>query len=86
MADVGFLENHKLRFTMPLSARSRCDPHEYTVRVTPDIVERATAMVSKEIECACDFCECLVVTSRARAQLREHQVFPGVPRGERPKE
>jgi hypothetical protein len=65
MADVGFLENHKLRFTMPLSARSRCDPHEYTVRVTPDIVERATAMVSKEIECACDFCECLVVTSRA---------------------
>ena len=65
MVYVGFLENHKPRFAVPLSQRSRRDPHEYAVRVPPDILDRATAMVSKEIECACDFCECLVVTTRA---------------------
>jgi hypothetical protein len=58
MVYVRFLEYHKPRFTMSLSERSRCSPQEHPVRVPPDIVEAATAMVLKEIECACDFCEC----------------------------
>ena len=62
---VCFLENHKPRFAMPLSERSRRSPHEYAVRVPPDIVERPTTMVSKEIECACDFCECRIATAPA---------------------
>ena len=65
MVYVGFLENHQPRAAMPLSERSRRDPYEYAVRVPPDIVERATAMISKEIECACDFGERLVVIMRA---------------------
>jgi hypothetical protein len=60
MVYVCFLKYHKARITMPLSERSRCSPQEYSVRMPPDIVEAAATMVLKEIECACDFCECRI--------------------------
>jgi hypothetical protein len=60
IVNVCLFENHQPRVTMPLSSRSRGSPHEYAVRVTPEIVESATTMVVKEIERGSYFCECCI--------------------------
>ena len=60
IVNVCLFENHQPRVTMPLSERSRRSPHEYAVRVTPEIVEAAITMVVKEIERGCDFCDCCI--------------------------